>query len=154
MKSSYVAGETTDDFSFIFMSMVESIKSIFKVDFEPNILICDASNAIRNAFFSILPSAELVIMCYVHVLRNIEKNRDKYQKKHKNEIQHDIEILHQASSSEDFVMLSKLFIKKWAKKDKAFAEYFKKTRLDSHCNWYTAAGASTYTPTTNNSLEG
>lgn len=147
-------GETTEDFGFIFKSMVESIKSLFQMDFEPNILICDASNAIRNAFFDIFPSAELIIMCYVHVLRNIEKNRDKYKKEHKKEILHDIEILHQASSHKDFEMLSKLFLKKWAKKDKEFADYFKTIWLLSHCNWYTAAGASTYTPSTNNSLEG
>lgn len=147
-------GETTDDFRFIFQSMADSVKSIFQMDFEPNILICDASDAIYNAFFEVFPSASLVIMCYVHVLRNIEKHKEKYKKEHKKEIFADIEILHQASTREEFEILSKLFLKKWSKKDKSFADYFKTNWLGRHCNWYTAAGASTYTPSTNNSLEG
>ena len=53
-------------------------------------------------------------------------------------------ILHTASTRKDFELLSKLFLKKWSKKDKMFADYFKSTWLGSHCNWFTAAGVWTY----------
>lgn len=144
--------ETTNDFKFIFDALSVSVEKHTDRKLQPEILISDACNAIRNAFMHVFPMALLMIMCYVHVLRNITKNKDKYKKENKDEIFKDIEMLHQSSSTATFTALSKLFMRKWKKKEPEFAKYFEKQWLASHCNWY--FGAAEYTPTTNNALEG
>lgn len=144
--------ETTEDFTFIFETLKNSVQKFTETELAPKVLISDASLAIRNAFTNVFPSVETLIMCYVHVLRNVDKRKNKYQKKNRNEIMRDIGILHNSSSADVFNMLKELFLKKWYKKDQAFAEYFKSTWLQSHCNWY--LGAAEYTPSTNNSIEG
>lgn len=144
--------ETTADFRFIFESLAEAVEKYTGQKFEPKILISDASDAIRNAFMAVFPNAEVMIMCYVHVLRNIDKNRQKFHKDNRPEILKDINTLHLASSVEIFQQLVELFLKKWKKKEPQFATYFQQQWLGSHCNWY--EGAAEYTPSTNNSLEG
>lgn len=144
--------ETTSDFEFVFEALSISVQKYTEGELKPDILISDASNAIRNAFMSVFPLATLMIMCYAHVLRNITKNKDKYNKENKDEIFKDIEILHQSSTASTFQILSRLFLKKWKNREPEFAKYFKKQWLNSHCNWY--LGAAQYTPTTNNALEG
>lgn len=144
--------ETTKDFEFIFETLSNSVKKHTEGELKPHILISDASNAIRNAFMSVFPLAVLMIMCYVHVLRNVTKHKEKYKKENKSEIFKDIEMLHQSSSAKVFQILGRLFLKKWKKREPEFAKYFEKQWMASHCNWY--LGAAAYTPTTNNAVEG
>lgn len=101
---------------------------------------------------TVFPRAELMVMCYVHVLRNVDKHKDKYNKANRNEIFKDIETCHLASTPAIFKKLTALFMKKWTKREPKFAAYFKKEWLERHCNWY--EGAASYTPSTNNALEG
>lgn len=144
--------EATPDFQFIFNTLADKVKQHTSKEFRPQILISDASNAIRNAFMSVFPFAILMIMCYAHVLRNVSKHKDKYKKENKAEIFKDIETLHQSSCQNVFKILCRLFLKKWKKKEPEFARYFERQWLQSHCNWY--LGAAAYTPTTNNAVEG
>lgn len=144
--------ETKDDFSFIFDTLKSNIGKHFGQEFIPNTLISDAADAIRNAFMESFPFALLMIMCYVHVLRNIEKNRHKYAKENHDEIFKDLNTLHLSSSPELFLTLKRLFLKKWMEREPEFAKYMNEQWFDKHCNWY--EGAATYTPSTNNSIEG
>lgn len=59
-----------------------------------------------------------MLMCYVHVLRNIGKNKDKYNKENKHEIFRDIKLLDQSPSTNVFEILSRRFWKKWKKKNR------------------------------------
>lgn len=144
--------EKTEDFRFIFETIAENVQKFTGSEFKPEILVSDACLAIRNAFAAVFPEHKLMVMCFVHVLRNVEKNRDKYQQKNKAEIIRDIQAMQLASSREIFDNISALFIKKWMKREKAFVKYFRKQWLSSHCNWF--EGVSDYTPSHNNSLEG
>lgn len=90
-------------------------------------------------------------MCYVHVLRNVEKQKFN-QKKSKTDIVKDIGVLQLSPSRAAFKKNVKLFLKKWAKTEKEFTEYFKANWINKHCNWYEAFAA--YTPSTNNNVEG
>lgn len=144
--------ETTEDYRFIFDTLADNVLKLTGTIFEPRILISDAALAIRNAFSMAFPAHDLMVMCFVHVLRNVNKHKDKYKKENKKEIIEGIMILQLAPSREIFDTMSALFIKKWKKKDPLFASYFQQQWLDSHCNWF--EGAAEYTPSTNNSLEG
>lgn len=144
--------ESTEDFRFIFDTLADTVLKLTGTIFNPRVLISDAALAIRNAFAMAFPDHDIMVMCFVHVLRNVEKNKDKYKKENKDEIIKNIMIMQLASSREIFDMLAALFIRKWKKREPTFAAYFKKQWLDSHCNWFEGAGE--YTPSTNNSLEG
>lgn len=129
--------ERTTDFHFIFEKLKEAVHKIAGSKLEPKILISDACNAIRNAFMLAFPNAKLMVMCYVHVLRNVDKQKDKYKKENRNEIFKDIETMHFAPSPAVFAELGKLFIKKWSKKEKAFSEYFQKQLVYGSCHIFT-----------------
>lgn len=65
--------ERTVDYQFIFSCVKEAIKRHFDVEFEPEILIADAADPIRNAYYATFDSALLDVMCYAHVIRNCRK---------------------------------------------------------------------------------
>lgn len=116
--------------------------------FEPTILISDASNAIRNAFAKNF-DAKKMIMCYIHVKRNVAKRPLKDNKNRKRILN---DMTHMASSEENFKIMSQLFLKKYKESEPEFVDYFQSQWLGEHCNWYEAAAV--YTPSTNNNLEG
>lgn len=142
--------EATIDFEFIFKSIKTAIKTHFDYEFEPEIMIADGSDAIRNAFFNSFESAKLDIMCYVHVLRNCSK-QPFTSKSTKAQIFVDIGKMHLAPNKATFVMMANLFCEKWVEIESNFVEYFRKQWLNAHCNWF--EGISQYTPSTNNGLE-
>lgn len=142
--------ETGLDFEFIFKSIKNAIKIHFDIDFEPEIMIADGADAIRNAFYNSFESAKLDVMCYVHVLRNCSK-QPFASKSNKSLIFEDIKKMHLAPNRSTFNMMSKLFCEKWIELEPNFVAYFKKEWLNVHCNWF--EGAAHYTPSTNNALE-
>lgn len=142
--------ETADDYAFVFNAVKTKIKQFFSTNFEPTILISDAADAIRNAFYKIFPNAIVDIMCFAHVLRNVDKRKFS-SKNNKKLIKEDIRQLQQAPDKKTFTFMSTLFCAKWRPIEAEFITYFEKQWLGVHCNWY--EGASIYTPSTNNAQE-
>lgn len=142
--------ETTTDYSFVFESVKNSIEVFFEASFEPKTLIADGAMAIRNAFYNVFDSAELDIMCFAHVTRNIRK-RPFAMKNNKVLILDDIRKIQSAPSSAIFEEMTKLFCQKWKPLEPNFIEYFESQWLGPLANWF--EGAAIYTPSTNNALE-
>lgn len=145
-----VTNETTSDYEFVFESFRNAVEQYYEVKFEPKILIADGADAIRNAFYNTFPSAELDVMCFAHVIRNIRK-RPFANKLNKQLILDDIRKAQLAPNRNAFVMMTQLICKKWSESEPEVVEYFKKEWLGTHCNWF--EGAANYTPSTNNALE-
>lgn len=143
--------ETTVDYRFVFRSIREAVKRLTGKEFNARIFIADGADAIRNAFYEEFPTAEIEVMCFAHVIRNIRKQKFK-SVKNKNDILYDIRLIQLSGSPELFDSLTKLFLRKWSKIETEFCPYFKKQWLGVHMNWY--EGASYYTPSTNNGVEG
>lgn len=142
--------ETTADYEFVFSSFRNAIEIFYEQKFEPKTLIADGADAIRNAFYKSFVSAELDIMCFAHVLRNVRKQSFK-TKSNKQLILDDIRKIQLAPNKKTFSMMTKLFCEKWVLVEPDFTNYFEKQWLGVHCNWY--EGAANYTPSTNNALE-
>lgn len=142
--------ETTDDYAFVFDAVKKKIKECFSANFAPSMLISDAADAIRNGFYRIFPDATVDIMCFAHVLRNIEKRKFN-SKNNKKLIIDDIKKLQHAPDKTTFSFMSTLFCEKWAPVEQEFVAYFKAQWLGVHCNWY--EGAAMYAPSTNNAQE-
>lgn len=99
------------------------------------------------------PDAERKVMCYVHVLRNIQKHFNKLNdRNNRAAITNDITVLHHSESEIVFDTACDLFCKKWKKTEPIFIKYFKSTWLGTQKYWF--GGATTYAPSHNNALEG
>lgn len=142
--------EKADDYAFVFDAVKKKIHEYFSKIFGPRTLISDAANAIRNAFYRIFPNATMDIMCYAHVLRNVDKQKFK-SKNNKRLIKEDISLLQQAPDKKLFSFMAKMFCAKWRPNEPKFIEYFEAQWLGVHCNWF--EGAAVYTPSTNNAQE-
>lgn len=118
---------------------------------KPKKLIADGADAIRNGFYKEYEdTAELDIMCFAHVLRNVRK-RPFASKTNKPLIIDDIKKMQLAPNRNIFDMMSKLFLDKWVCIEPNFVAYFKMQWLGVHSNWF--EGAADYTPSTNNAVE-
>lgn len=145
------SNEKQADFSFLFQTVRETANDLLGFVLEPEIMIADAADAIRNAFFESFPeSAKTDIMCYAHVVRNVKK-RSLNEKTNRTQIISDMHILHLSKNEELFRELSELFLAKWEVNEAEFVAYFQQYWLGRHCNWF--EGKSAYTPTHNNACE-
>lgn len=84
--------ETITDYAFLFQTLIDAVKVIYNEELSPKTLIADGNKVIRNACSMVFPSIELQIMCYVHVLRNVNKRPLANAKDHRKPINADIEI--------------------------------------------------------------
>lgn len=142
--------ERTLDYRFIFTCAKTAIKAHFDKEFEPEKLIADAADPIRNAYYDSYESAKLDIMCYAHVIRNCRK-RPFSSKNNKMLILDDIRKMQLSPNRPTFNMMAKLFCSKWNSVEPDFVVYFQKEWLGVHSNWF--EGAADYTASTNNGQE-
>lgn len=142
--------ETSEDYSFVFETVKNCLEVFYEASFEPTTLIADGAISIRNAFYGVFESANLDIMCFAHVIRNIRK-RPFSNKNNKQLVIEDIRKLQSAPNRDMFEKMAQLFCEKWENIEPNFIEYFKNQWLGSLVNWF--EGAAAYTPSTNNALE-
>lgn len=146
------SNETSNDYAFVFQSLKNGIEKYFpSALFKPKRLVADGADAIRNAFYSVFSdSAEVDVMCFAHVLRNI-RSRPFASKNNKPLIIDDIKKMQLAQNRNVFDMMAELFVKKWMDLEPNFVNYFQKQWLGVHSNWF--EGVADYTPSTNNAVE-
>lgn len=86
-------------------------------------MVSDAADAIRNGFYSVHEdSAEADVMCFTHVLRNVQK-RPFMSKVNKALIIDEIRKIQLAPNKSTFKLMTDLFIKKWEPIEKNFTDY-------------------------------
>lgn len=144
--------EATEDYAFVFKSAKNGVASYFPQNsWAPKKLIADGADQIRNAFYQVFEDcAEIDIMCFAHVIRNLRK-RPFASKKNKALIVDDVRKIQLAPNRNIFDMMTELFMEKWRCNEPNFVTYFKTQWLGAHRNWF--EGASEYAPSTNNALE-
>jgi hypothetical protein len=143
--------EKTEDFKFIFNSLKNEVARIFNTQISPSTLISDAAKSIQNSFRAVFGEDVLVIMCWAHMKKNVQKKVDSLiPKEARQEILADIDSLQLSQSTEVFEKASNLFLKKW-NEHKEFVKYFSAEWLKSNKNWF--EGAKKLVPSTNNALE-
>ncbi|CAF3306315.1 unnamed protein product [Rotaria sp. Silwood2] len=145
------SNEKSKDFTFVFHALQDGVKKLDLQEINPDVLIADGSDAIRNGFQATF-GEKPTVMCWAHmrrkVVKKIESMVDKTEQK---DLIEDIEALQLAQCERIFTKASNLFIKKWNKKEPKFIEYFQNEWLYSHNGWY--EGIKHLTPSTNNGLE-
>ncbi|CAM4842587.1 unnamed protein product [Rotaria magnacalcarata] len=127
------------------------MKKLNLEEIDPDFLIADGADAIRNAFQDVF-GEKTMVMCWAHMRRNVVKKIESMVKKSEQEdLVNDVESLQLAQDERIFIKASNLFVKKWSKKETNFIEYFQNEWLTTHNAWYEGVGH--FTPSTNNALE-
>lgn len=65
--------EQEEDFEMMFSGLKEKVCSLFDHDLQPKVLVCDAAQAIKNAFILVFGSDTTVRMCWAHAKKNMQK---------------------------------------------------------------------------------
>lgn len=142
--------ERTEDFLFMFQKLKNIIYSLFEIDYKPSYLMSDAAPAIHNGFSQVFDNSE-ILMCWAHVRINVVKQTSLLSnKKIKNEIMADLNLVQLSPDNETFKKSFELFCKKYVAEER-FLKYIKKEWIDKNGKWY--EGASWFMPSTNNALE-
>ena len=145
------SNEKTQDFTFVFQALQDGVKKLNLPEINPDTLIADGSDAIRNGFEAVF-GEKYTVMCWAHMRRKVVKKIEAMvEKMDQEDLIEDVEALQLAQSEQIFTKASILFIKKWKKKQPTFVEYFENEWLASHNGWY--EGIQHLTPSTNNALE-
>ena len=56
---------------FIFNAVKESVYEIYKVNYQPTILVADASDAITNGFKEVFEQLSQRVMCWFHIYKHV-----------------------------------------------------------------------------------
>lgn len=131
--------------------MKKGILETLHSEINPTAILCDAAKTISNGFRAVFGDDCLMLMCWFHVKKAIEKNIGLYFSKEMHQLViDDIDTLHLSRSSKIFENASQLFLQKYSVYQD-FVAYFRYEWLEQNRNWY--EGAAEQTPSTNNALE-
>lgn len=143
-------GEAQEDFEFLFRALSIAIQ-----EWKPTVLLADGSEAITNAFTSVFGAPEVRLMCFFHVIKNVDKYLRLIEASLRVQLKEDIYTLQSSQNPEIFVKASGLFLKKWKKNPDQkvcdFIEYFEREWIVLLPNWY--EGAAVGLPSSNNGVE-
>jgi hypothetical protein len=143
--------EEKDDFKMLFDALKTNISSVFSCSLQPDVLVCDASKAIQNAFVEIFGAEVTVRMCWAHAKRKIQARVEQVTRKEvQKQLLDDVDSLQAATDPEIFSLAAKAFLLKWHS-ETDFIKYFEEQWLIQNRNWY--LGVNLGSPATNNALE-
>lgn len=143
--------ETSDDYVFMFKSMKDGILQFTSESIEPTHLVADADPAIHNGFRKIFGDDAKIIMCYAHVMGNIDRKYAFASLENKEELKNDIRKLHLSANEAIFDIGCQLFIEKWSDKEKDVVRKIEKSFFNKNKKWF--IGCASKVPKTNNLLE-
>lgn len=138
--------ETGEDFRFIFEALHK-----YNLQWQPSVLLADGSDAITMGFVKVFGVPLVRIMCFFHVVENLEKYL-KVLPKNLLHIKQDIDVLQICPDEETFKSAMELFFKKWTEPEAAaITTYFRSQWIEKNSLWY--EGAALGYPSTNNGIE-
>lgn len=134
-----------------FNAVKEGTGLITGKEIKPEYLVCDADGAIHNGFRAVFGNEPIIIMCYAHVISNVQRKYRFRDEKNRNKVLNDIRSLHLCSDKSNFDIGWALFKKKWISVEKLVVNRFEKSFVFKCFNWFLGAGQRV--PKTNNLLE-
>jgi hypothetical protein len=158
---SVCSSEKEHDYQFMFECLQVGLEATNQPKLPNNgsiALIADAADAITNGFKGVFAiSADFLrVMCWFHVKKAVDNKLAMLAEKPlQDALLKDIDVLHLATSKEQFNVATKLFIEKYSSNQnvnmKQFLKYFQNEWLVKHPGWY--EGYLEGCPSTNNGLE-
>ncbi|RNA42218.1 hypothetical protein BpHYR1_036256, partial [Brachionus plicatilis] len=123
--------------------------------FLPTILIADGSDAITNGYELAFGKPSERIMCWAHVLRNVNEHLVSIPSETRNAIKSDIMVIQLSINEDIFKAAIRLFCDKWLLQNDSlvenFIKHFKEQWFTKQPGWY--EGHALGYPSSNNALE-
>lgn len=107
------SNETAQAFEFTFKSLVMGVRKFANKEMEPTALMCDAAPAIHNGFRQVFGDKPIILMCYAHVMSNVQRKYKFTNQANKDLVKKDLRILHYAPNEKAFDIGYNLFVQKW-----------------------------------------
>lgn len=101
--------------------------------------MADADPAIQNGFWKVFGSSVEILMCYAHVLGNVERKYKFNDAQNKAEIMEDLRQLHLAADEYTFDAGCDLFTSKWSEEEGDIVQKLKKSFFTKNKNWRIAS---------------
>lgn len=118
--------EQAEDYAFLFESAKTCAKTLTGLEVNRTALVCDAAKAIHNGFRRVFGGDPTIVMCWQHMLKNVQAKVKKLVKDKSDQVEivGDICFMQSMGSSSDFFKARSLFLKKWTSEIE-FVENFK-----------------------------
>jgi hypothetical protein len=150
------ANEKEEAYTFIFKPLYDCIYVVYNYAYQPNILICDAADALTNGFTAVFGKLLKRVLCWFHIVKAFEDHETyvSIPSPHKENIKQDICSLQLSESDVIFESAYILFKEKWLKVNstkiptKKFFEYFEGEWINKHPGLY--EGYAPAVPSTKN----
>lgn len=143
--------ETADAYAFSFNAMKIGMRLVNNIDFNPKVLMSDADPAIHKGFKEIFGEDSHILMCYAHVIGNVQRKYKFVNKEQKEMIKKDLYTLHLAYNEQLFDQAFALFKQKWIEREPAVIQKLEKSFFKKNKYWF--IGSRHRSPTTNNATE-
>lgn len=143
--------ENGDAFACAFQGFREGIEKFANKRIDPEYLVADADAAIHNGFHTVFDKDNRVIMCYAHVMRNVNKKYTFAKKDNKKELLNDLRSLHKSGTEDTFSQGCELFVDKWKTAEAEVTKKIDGSWFRKNNTWY--IGSAERVPKTNNLLE-
>lgn len=143
--------ETSEAYECAFNAVKEGTMMVTGKEIEPKYLVCDADPAIHKGFKAVFGDVPEIIMCYSHVISNVQRKYKFKDEKNRNDFLNDVRSLHLCSDKSKFDEGFALMKTKWATVEKDVINRFEKSFIRKNFNWFLGAGVRV--PKTNNLLE-
>ena len=121
------------------------------LEWRSSVLLADGCDAITKGYIQVFGEPRVRLMCYFHVLHNLEKYFNVLPKQLR-ELKKDIGDLQTCPTQETFQKTTEWFFKKWNEPEvAALTTYFKNQWVKKNSLWF--EGAAVGYPSSNNGLE-
>ena len=143
--------EDSDAYELTFRSLMDGVKHFTGNTMKPDYLMCDGDSAIHNGFRRVFGDEPTILMCYFHVLSNVQRKYSFNEKANRKTMMDDIRTLHLSPNEEWFDLGCKLFAEKWQEKEPEIVQRLQRSFFSTHKLWFIGAGAQV--PKDNNFVE-
>lgn len=143
--------ETGDAYKCACNAVIEGIAMVTGTVFKPEYLVADADDAIHNGFRGALGGELTIIMCYSHMLGNVQRKYKFNNEMNRNKFMNDLRALHLSADTATFEIGVALLKIKWENVEKEMYATFERSFVRKNFNWFTGAGNRV--PKTNNLIE-
>lgn len=146
------SNETANAYKFTFNSIRHGVAKITGQAYNPSFMMSDGDAAIHKGLNDSDFDANIqIMMCYSHVMSNVERKYKFVTKANKPLMQADLRILQKSPNHRTFFAGCNLFVEKWIDKERDTVKKLENSFFKKNYNWF--IGSAFRVPKTNNALE-
>lgn len=128
--------ESAEAYRIGFESIKDATEAITGEPMKPKYLVADGDHAIHNGFIKVFGEETKIIMCYAHVIMNVDLKYKFRNIANKSLLKDDLRTLYFSATEHIFDMGCQLFQAKWKAKEPEVAGRLQSSFFSSNKNWF------------------